>query len=814
MGQFFLKSDVDCNIDGVGLVRERSNGVFRWLVNQGWSGLRSVQSLACGVVLGDLGAGLGANLGADNGSVFHNDCDLLISAGTASGKTEAAFLPVLSCVDGDLGLDGRVSVLYVAPLKALVNDQYRRLCDMVSYCGDVNVGMWHGDVGGGIKSRVLSEHSGVLLITPESLESFLVNRSEWCADFLLPDFVIVDEFHAFLDSGRGKQLLSLLARVDELRVARGLGCACRIGLSATLADLGTVGGLLSPGSLVSGDGERDCFIISDDVHGDGISVDFSVFGIEDECSSVDGEDPFSVVYDDMATHICDCFSGGKDIVFCESRSMVEEMTRRINNCFVSRGMVPCAFAHHGLLNKRVREELEERLVNGSQPTIAVATMTLELGIDVGDISIVHQVAPTVSVSSLRQRVGRSGRVDGIKRLDFLVPFRVSDKERLPVVHGIVEVDNMLRGVFEAPNPFRCDISVLFSETLSYIAQYSSYDSGKCLTIPDIYESLCVKGAFRNVSKWLFGSMMKDMVDGEFVMLMPDKSLVIAEKGEQELSDWQFYAVFKGDDELYTVKYKNSVIGQISVSPLAIGTLECFQLNGKSWKCDGPINIDSKTIKVKPSGSSAKYVNNASNTGRVLSWIVKRGSLSFLNGDLKNSVPNYVNMGTLSEINSAREHARLLRKNALGLEIAGYEEQGSETEKEAMERIRKGYTDDAIITFDPPVSSETVETIRLLLMLANDGYSLSPKMPLYRLHQLAVQALELADEYKDRKAELFTPSILNVIRQQEKNTVFLSDETLRLAYADELISLPMAVEWLLSFHRFMKLSVEERNKRSL
>ena len=158
---------------------------------------------------------------------------LILSAATASGKTEAAFLPVISKIADEP--KGCIQALYVGPLKALINDQFGRIRDL---CGHVEVPVhhWHGDVSATDKKRLIEHPGGVLLITPESLESLFVNRAPYLQKlFGRLKFVVIDELHSFLGNERGLHLRSLLCR---LRLVQQAGEIFRlIGLSATIGDL-------------------------------------------------------------------------------------------------------------------------------------------------------------------------------------------------------------------------------------------------------------------------------------------------------------------------------------------------------------------------------------------------------------------------------------------------------------------------------------------------------------------------------------------------------------------------------------------------
>jgi ATP-dependent Lhr-like helicase len=187
--------------------------IQEYIYSQGWADLRPVQLEACRVI-------------------FETDAHLLIAAGTASGKTEAAFWPVLTLLHDDPPTS--IGAIYIGPIKALINDQFDRLSDLLKQA-DIPVSAWHGDIAQSRKKQVLRQPRGILQITPESLESLLINKSTEL-DRLFGDlrFIIIDEIHAFIGSDRGAQILCQLSRLAQITQNQ----PRRIGLSATLGDYG------------------------------------------------------------------------------------------------------------------------------------------------------------------------------------------------------------------------------------------------------------------------------------------------------------------------------------------------------------------------------------------------------------------------------------------------------------------------------------------------------------------------------------------------------------------------------------------------
>ncbi|WP_048794950.1 DEAD/DEAH box helicase, partial [Serratia sp. 506_PEND] len=197
--------------------------VRKWVYKQGWSALRPLQESSIPAILA-------------------RDRDVLISAGTAAGKTEAFFLPACSAV---ADLTNGFGIIYISPLKALINDQYRRL-ESLGDALEMPVTPWHGDVPQNKKKKARTNPAGILLITPESLESLLINSMGWLKQaFSSVAYIVIDEFHAFIGSERGVQLLSLLNRIDHV-LGRQVNPIPRVALSATLGELEKVPELLRP----------------------------------------------------------------------------------------------------------------------------------------------------------------------------------------------------------------------------------------------------------------------------------------------------------------------------------------------------------------------------------------------------------------------------------------------------------------------------------------------------------------------------------------------------------------------------------------
>jgi ATP-dependent Lhr-like helicase len=194
-----------------------------YIYRSGWQTLRAVQNAA-----GD--------------AIFNTDENVLLTASTASGKTEAAFFPILTLLDEEPSRT--VGVLYIAPLKALINDQFGRLNELCEEEG-IAVTRWHGDAARSKKRKLLKKPSGILQITPESLESLLINRHmEIPSLFGDLRFIVIDEIHSLLRADRGLQTFCLIERLTKIAGVN----PRRIGLSATIGNPELAGKFLAAGS--------------------------------------------------------------------------------------------------------------------------------------------------------------------------------------------------------------------------------------------------------------------------------------------------------------------------------------------------------------------------------------------------------------------------------------------------------------------------------------------------------------------------------------------------------------------------------------
>jgi ATP-dependent Lhr-like helicase len=536
--------------------------IQQWIFNQGWYNLREIQCKAIAPILA-------------------GDTDVLISASTAAGKTEAFFLPAISkMINGE---QSGVSILYISPLKALINDQDRRLESLVDLIG-LNVTPWHGDSSKGRKNKLKKSPSGIVLITPESLESMLIRDSGWVKlAFSKLDHIVIDEYHAFLGTERGHHLVSLLHRLEHL-LGRLKSPIPRTALSATLGNIEDVPVLLRPNQSLP------CQIIRNSQSTTSLKVQVKGYVEPKEMRNESAE--FQVCRD--LFKFC---RGDSHLVFANSRKRTESLTATLTD-FCEEAVVPNEFfPHHGSLVKEMREDLERRLQNEQLPTTAICTMTLELGIDIGKVNSVIQVTAPHSVSSLRQRMGRSGRRGGPSVLRMLITENeleknsdVVSKLRLQLVQSLAMIRLLIRNKwYEPADTDKYHFSTLLHQILSVVAQWGGVRADQLFTL------LCKNGVFQKINANQFKALLIHMGQQDLITQLGSGELSLGLTGERLVSHYSFYAVFKTPEE-YRVVNGDKTLGSLPVDSL-IMTGQHIVFGGKRWKVLD-VDPDKKVISVE------------------------------------------------------------------------------------------------------------------------------------------------------------------------------------------------------------------------
>jgi len=542
--------------------------VQKWIRTQGWHELRRIQVRAVPAVL-------------------DGEADLILAATTAGGKTEAAFLPLISQVleadgQGSIGFD----LLYIGPLKALINDQQRRL-DAI--CRDVELPIvpWHGDVSVAVKKRALKHPSGILMITPESLEAMFVRRGQEIPRlFGRVRAVVIDELHTLLESERGIHLRSLLTRL-ELAVGRRIR---RIGLSATLGDMDLARAHLRPSKPENVD------IIEGDEGKSELQLQLRgyVCGKED---SPPGDAAIAAI----AAHLFSNLRGCDNLVFAGSREQVEKFADRLRQSCEDQHLPQEFFPHHANLSRDHRVFVEDRLKDVNKPTTAICTSTLELGIDIGDIACVAQIGAPFTVAGLRQRLGRSGRRPGqpaILRHYVIEKVLTTDSDfcaklRLGLVRSIAMIELLLERWCEPPKSGALHLSTLVHQVLSVIAERGGASAER------IYLTLCERGPFSGVRKRRFLQLLRHLgrTDVGLIEQSDDGLLLLGKHGEKLVEHYNFYAVFRTPEE-FRLDHDGKKLGTMPVTNiLAPGMTLIF--SGRRWEVV-EIHDRERIIRVKPS----------------------------------------------------------------------------------------------------------------------------------------------------------------------------------------------------------------------
>ncbi len=546
--------------------------VKEYIYTHSWESLREVQLAAARTLL-------------------ESDRHLLLTSPTASGKTEAAFFPILTLLDR--APSATVSVLYIAPLKSLINDQFSRLEELLDRSG-VPVTHWHGDVSASHKKRLMESPCGILQITPESLESMLLHRfNDIVRIFGDLRFVVIDEVHTLTGTDRGNQIQCQLSRIARLigRQPR------RIGLSATVGDPHLAAKWLAGDSGVAVDVPE----LSQGGLRWRLGMEHFFIANAEKEQTERGEGARTAI-DAGYEYMYDCVKGKKALVFSNSREQTEYITATLRQIAQARKEPDRFLIHHGNLSAALREDAEHRMKNDAESVVTCATVTMELGVDIGRLERVMQNEAPNSVSSFLQRLGRSGRRG--QPPEMMMVFREEDplpNTPLPqlvpweLLQGIAVVQLYLEERFIEPPKLKSKPwSLLFHQTLSLLAA-----SGE-RTPKQLAEQILSLPPFSMVEKEEYRTLLLSMLKNDFLQMTEEKGLIVGLAGERLLRSFQFYAVFK-DSEDFTVRAGSpsegsaEEIGTITTPP-PVG--DRFALAGRVWEVE-ELDVQRKLVYVHP-----------------------------------------------------------------------------------------------------------------------------------------------------------------------------------------------------------------------
>jgi ATP-dependent Lhr-like helicase len=501
----------------------------------GWSSLRPVQDLA--------------------GPPLLDGSNAIVLAPTAGGKTEAAMFPVLSQLMERTSRG--VGALYIAPIKALLNNQAERLGMYTEMVG-LRRFVWHGDISSNDRAKFLREPTDLLMTTPESLEVMLVSQKVEPADLLgNVDVVVIDEVHAMAGSDRGAHLASVLERIAAL-TGRDIQ---RIGLSATVGNPDELLGWLR------GSSRRP-----------GVVIDPPRVPQKRELLVV-YEDEFSALTADAARMA----RGRKSLFFCQSRKMSEGVADAMRALGVE------VFVHHSAVSREERLLAEERFHHGADACI-VCTSTLELGIDVGDLDRVLQADAPATVGSFLQRMGRTGRRAGQAAN---TTFFCGESESVLQAYALVEMAR--RGWVEPVRVNRRAWPVLVHQLLAMALSQAGTTAERAWAhfarVPDFSE--IHRAEYDRLLAWLIRDGSLRIASGR---------LVLGPKAESKFGRRNFmdlYAVFSSPQS-YTVMLGEQPIGTLEqgfVDEL-VERVSTFLLAGRAWEIEAIVH-EARLVKVRP-----------------------------------------------------------------------------------------------------------------------------------------------------------------------------------------------------------------------
>ena len=544
-----------------------------YIYRNGWESLRAIQVAA-----------------AD--AIFNTDENVLLTASTASGKTEAAFFPIITLFSEDP--PSSIGCIYIGPLKALINDQFQRLNDLCEEA-DIPVWHWHGDVAQSHKERLMKHPSGILQITPESLEALLLHKHA-AIPKLFHDlrFVVIDEVHSLLRGDRGGQTLCLIERLSRLAGVK----PRRIGLSATIGDPEGTGEFLSLGT------GRSTLIPKIEAKGSKWRLSMEHFYVRNSQAGEDypetegmpvleeKTDEAPLMADPGIGYIFEHTRGKKCLVFVNSREECEAVTTTLRRYCEVKHERNRFLIHHGNLSASYRETAEGVMKDDSQYMTTVTTATLELGIDIGRLERAFQIDAPWTVSSFLQRMGRTGRRGQPPEMWFVMredepEVRAMLPTTIPwkLLQGIAMVQLYLEERWvEPPRLDRLPFSLVYHQTMSTLASCGEMSprvlAERILSLP----------YFHRITQEDYRILLNHLIEQDHIQYTEQGGLIVGLTGERVVSSFKFYGVFQESEE-YTVRSEAQELGTV-VSPPPLG--EKLAIAGAVWRV---LDIDHKRHQV-------------------------------------------------------------------------------------------------------------------------------------------------------------------------------------------------------------------------
>ncbi|MBQ1673885.1 MAG: DEAD/DEAH box helicase [Bacteroidales bacterium] len=532
-----------------------------FIYRSGWKTLRGVQNAA-----GD--------------AIFGTEDNVLLTASTASGKTEAAFFPILTLLDENPSQT--VGVLYIAPLKALINDQFGRLDELCQEVG-IPVTRWHGDVPQTQKRRLLRKPAGILQITPESLESLLINKHmEIPSLFGDLRFVVIDEIHSLLHGDRGLQTFCLIERLCRIASCK----PRRIGLSATLGNPEAAGAFLAAGSgrgtiIPKFDGGKEVWRLSmEHFYNSGPQADDKREPATEALEVEAPTDTAPTAADPGIGYIFEHTRGKKCLIFTNSREECESVCQHLRQYCEVQHEPDRFLIHHGNLSASYRESAEEDMKDDDSLMSVCATATLELGIDIGRLERAFHIDAPFTVSGFLQRLGRTGRRGAPSEMWFVMreehpEARAMLPDMIPwyLIQGIALVQLYIEERFvEPPRTERLPFSLLYHQTMSTLASCGE------MTPAELASRVLPLSCFHRITQDDYRVLLRHLLEKGHLQRTENGGLIVGLTGERIVNNFKFYAVFQENVE-YTVRAGSEQLGTI-VKPPPVG--DKIAIAGRVW----------------------------------------------------------------------------------------------------------------------------------------------------------------------------------------------------------------------------------------
>jgi len=537
--------------------------------------------------------------------IFDTTDNLLLSSGTASGKTEAAFLPILTQLHENPS--SSVGAIYISPLKALINDQFKRL-EQLLIDAHIPVTRWHGDASQTKKHKLIKNPEGILQITPESLESLVTGKRGACINMFADlRFVVIDEVHHFMRDFRGVQLLCVLERLQQLTGVM----PRRIGLSATLGDVTLAQNWLNTGSYermptetqpgvprkcaapVTAEGKKrirlhiERFVNYADTRDmeerDGSGNITNV--------AINGEVGDREHYEYLFKMTLD----KKTIIFTNSREETEFVLANLREIAINNKAPDVYRVHHGNVAAMLRESTEDEMKSDDEKIVTGATVTLELGIDIGSLDQAVQVGAPINVASFAQRLGRCGRRGQVPQLlfTFVESLRVNSDDSLALINwefirtiAIIELYTREHWIEPIP-PLNHPYNLLYHQTMSHLKSCGELSPGA------LAQAVLTLGSFKHISQEDYRTLLSHWVKIDQLERTERGGIIIGREGEKVVNNHKFLTVFDAPEYLL-VKDENRTIGTVDkVYPVGVR----FALAGRTWETVD-VNATSKVIFVK------------------------------------------------------------------------------------------------------------------------------------------------------------------------------------------------------------------------